>query len=330
MRHVMSSGLVVCSLALFVGAGIAQAEDIQGTIVATRMIFEDSQLTGDVTCQVVGAPCIQFGADDIELKLNGFTMTGTADANTGCGGTTVGNESGIDTNLRHGVEIEGPGLVQQFRFSGIHVVGSTNSEVERVTISTNCFAGISLFGSSNNDINKNVMVRNGNVNAGCGGIELVGLTVGGVFVGGSNNNRVKNNLIGANGYSNSTENDFGILIGAGSNNLIEKNSVVGNTVGIDIGPGPAVAPNVGNVIVKNVALGNPPIQVSNSFPATAALRADIRNRSAAGANKFKKNVCLTYIGPAPSLCPNLSNGSDDDDDDDDVRDHDDKDDGDKD
>ena len=282
-----------------VGVAAAEAEDIAGTIVATKMIFEDSQLTGNVTCMVVGAPCIQFAADDIALKLNRFTITGLADPNTGCGGTLVANESGIDTNGRHSVEIEGPGLVQQFRFSGIHLIGTTQATVKRVTVSTNCFAGMSLFGSSDNELEENVAIKNGNFTNGCGGIELVGLNVGGVIVG-SNNNLVKANLVAGNGYSNPSENDFGILVGLGNNNLIEKNTVVGNTIGIRIG-----AAVVGNVVTENVAVGNPPIQVSNSFPATAALRADIRDSSPSGANTFDKNFCLTYIGAGPAPCPNF-------------------------
>lgn len=291
------AGIVIAAT---VGVGAAEAEDIEGTITVTRMIFADSQLTGNVTCTVVGAPCIQFAADDIALKLNRFSMTGLADANIGCGGTAVANESGIDTNFRHSVGLEGPGLVQQFRFSGIHLPGSTEATVKRVTLSTNCFAGISLFGSSDNDIEENVAIKNGNIPNGCGGIELVGLNIGGGVIVGSNNNRVKENLVSGNGYSNPNENDFGIAVGLGNNNLIEKNVVVGNTRGIVIGG--AV---VGNVIIENVVVGNPPIQVSNSFPATAAIRADIRNLSPAGANAFEKNFCLTYVGPGPAPCPNF-------------------------
>ena len=287
--------VVVASL----GVGVAQAEDIEGTITVTRMIFEDSQLTGNVTCTVVGAPCIQFAADDITLKLNRFSITGLADANIGCGGTSVANESGIDTNFRQSVEVEGPGLVQQFRFSGINLAGTTEATVKKVTVSTNCFAGISLFGSSDNDIEENVAIKNGNIPNGCGGIELVGLNIGGVIVG-SSNNRVKENLVSGNGYSNPNENDFGIAVALGNNNLIEKNTSVGNTTGIRIG-----AAVTGNVIIGNVVVGNPPIQVSNSFPATAALRADIRNLSPAGANTFEKNFCLTYVGAGPAPCPNF-------------------------
>jgi hypothetical protein len=68
----------------------------------------------------LSAPCIQFAANDIALKLNRFSITGLADPNTGCGGVAVANESGIDSGGRHSIEVEGPGLVQQFRFSGIN------------------------------------------------------------------------------------------------------------------------------------------------------------------------------------------------------------------
>lgn len=78
----------------------------------------------------------------------------------------------------------------------------------------------------------------------------MGLNVGGVIVG-SNNNRVEENLVSGNGYSNPSENDFGIAVGFGNNNLIEKNAVVRNTVGIRLGG--AV---VGNVVIENTAVGN--------------------------------------------------------------------------
>ena len=292
--------LTLIVVAATIGAGVAEAEDIEGTIVATKLIFEDSQLTGNVTCTVVGAPCIQFAADDIALKLNRFSITGLADPSVGCGGTAVVNENGIDSGRRHSVEVEGPGLVQQFRFSGINLNATTHATVKRVTLSTNCFAGISLFGSSDNDIEENVAIKNGNIPNGCGGIELIALNVGGGVLVGSDNNRIKENLVSGNGYSNPSENDFGIAVAFGNNNLIEKNTVVGNTIGIRLG-----AAVVGNVVIENIAVGNPPIQISNSFPATAALRADIRNLSPAGANAFEKNVCLTYIGPGPAPCPNF-------------------------
>jgi len=249
-----------------------------------------------VTCQVEGAPCLQFAADGIVLRLNGFSITGKADPNLGCGGTLVPNESGIATNGRNGLEIDGPGLVQQFQHSGVVVSGSTRIRVKRLTLSTNCFAGISVFGSSLNDFEENTMIKNGNIPNGCGGIELNPLNVAGVLVR-SNHNRIRFNLVSGNGYSDPTENDFGIAVNGGDHNLVEKNTVVGNANGIRIGPTAA-----GNVVKENVVVGNPPIQVSNSFPLTVAIRADIKNLSPAGANTFERNACLTYVGVGPTPC----------------------------
>src|SRR5437773_5560463 len=96
-------------------AGVASAEDISGVISATRTIRENSRLVGDVTCTVTGAPCIQFGNSHIELRLNGFTMTGQADPVTGCNGASTAGEMGISTAGQSDVEVRGPGVVQRFR-----------------------------------------------------------------------------------------------------------------------------------------------------------------------------------------------------------------------
>jgi hypothetical protein len=156
--------------ALFVLAGTAQATKISGPISTTLTIAEDSQLVGDVTCTVSGAPCITINAPNVTLSLNGFTMTGLGDSQTGCGGGATNGEQGIDINGQIGVIIRGPGLVQRFRQFGIRVLNNSGSTVTGVTLSTNCFSGIILIGGSNNQIYRNVSVRNGNLNNPCGGI----------------------------------------------------------------------------------------------------------------------------------------------------------------
>src|SRR5881296_3343939 len=92
------------------GAVAAQAEEINGRISTTKVITENSKLMGDVTCAVVGAPCIQFGASDITLRLNGFSMTGQADSVASCGGGSTGGEHGISAVSRTDVTVLGPGL----------------------------------------------------------------------------------------------------------------------------------------------------------------------------------------------------------------------------
>lgn len=90
-------------------------------------------------------------------------------------------------------------------------------------------------------------------------------------------------------------NDFGIgLVSPGTNdNVIIDNIVVGNANGIFL-----VAGVEGNFIRRNVVAGNPPLQVSLSFPATTGV--DIRNMAAPGANTFEDNFCLTAVNAA---CP---------------------------
>jgi len=161
--------------ALFLCAGSARAVDIGGTISSTLTITEDSQLVDDVTCTVTDAPCIAIGAPHVTLELNGFTMTGQADAITGCSGASVpyfppAAEDGIDVDGQTDVVIRGPGLIQQFRDAGIWLLNSRDVQVIGVTTSTNCSSGILVGGGSGHNLFGNISVRNGNSTAPCGGI----------------------------------------------------------------------------------------------------------------------------------------------------------------
>jgi hypothetical protein len=148
----------------------AQATDISGTIASTLTLFEDSQLVGDVTCTVTGAPCIAFGASGLTLKLNGFTMTGLANLQTPCA-TSGPGEIGIDINTLNEETVLGPGIVQGFRQHGIRLRSATGVTIMRVTANSNCASGIFLtVASSENNLEENISVRNGSPSAACGGI----------------------------------------------------------------------------------------------------------------------------------------------------------------
>jgi len=158
---------------LFVSAGSVQASDIGGAISTTLIVTEDSQLVDDVTCTVTGAPCIAILGPNVTLELNGFTMTGQANAQTACaGGAPSFSENGIDVESQTGggISIHGPGLIQRFRGPGIFLHNSTRVTVTGVIVSTNCFSGILVGGGSDHQISDNVSVRNGNPVAPCGGI----------------------------------------------------------------------------------------------------------------------------------------------------------------
>ena len=167
-----TAGLV---LAAVVSATVASlAEDrVSGLITRTYVIVEDTELTGDVTCDVTGAACFSFGAPGVQLRLNGYSITGKADPVTACGGAVTPGEFGITTAGRANVSIQGPGLVQRFRNSGIAVAASTNARIQAITASTNCAAGIIVQNTSFDTlIEGNVAVRNGSSAPGfaCGGI----------------------------------------------------------------------------------------------------------------------------------------------------------------
>lgn len=144
-----------------------QATEISGTISSTLTITENSELVGDVTCMVVGSPCISFGSSGIKLRLNGFTITGSA---TDCTAATA-STFGIVVTGHHNVAILGPGLVQKFAVFGVALNGANKVRVEGLTTSDNCFSGIFLAGTTDSDIEKNVSVRNSIASKGnpCGG-----------------------------------------------------------------------------------------------------------------------------------------------------------------
>ena len=149
----------------------AGAEDIRGTIARTLIMSEDTRLIGDVTCAVTGAPCLAFGAPNITLNLNGFSVTGQADPAAGCKGVAVANEVGISTNGQSNVGIRGPGIVQRFQADGILFMASVKGWVQGVTTTTNCLSGIRVNATSSGiSVESNVSVRNGNAANPCGGI----------------------------------------------------------------------------------------------------------------------------------------------------------------
>jgi parallel beta-helix repeat protein len=333
MRRLTFTWLAVCSLVLFAGATSAQAEDISGVIATTKVIYEDSRLVGDVTCTTADGPCIDFGASGITLRLNGFTMTGPGNpdatpdpASPGafCNPTSGGIQAdGIrisDIARAQALtqsRIVGPGMVQKFRRHGIFIFGSTGiatkAKVQEIVSHHNCFSGIFLNTVSESVVEDNASVRNASnsTTAPCGGSCIVN----------SHDNRIRRNHFAGNGSVTNGNNDFGVgLVGSSSGNVIEGNSIGGNTNGILL---QALVAN--NLIRRNVIAGNPPSQVSRTFG--SAIGFDVKDESVvpgSGArNTFEDNLCITYFGPGPAVCPNFTGpwrGADHHDDNDDDQD----------
>jgi hypothetical protein len=171
MIHRKFGWFAACVAALLAYAGSAQAKDIGGAISTTLTITENSQLVDDVVCTVSGAPCIAFGASGLTLELNGFSLTGSGDPQTGCSGASTAGEIGILASGLRDVVIRGPGTVELFRNFGIQLLNTTGSTIADVTVATNCMSGIFVSGgSANNVLEGNVSVRNGHLTAACGGI----------------------------------------------------------------------------------------------------------------------------------------------------------------
>ena len=114
--------------------------------------------------------------------------------------------------------------------------------------------------------------------------------------GGASRNRLRRNRLSGNGYADQG-NNFGIGIeGTGTDdNIVEDNTVTGNTNGLFMTAGVQ-----GNLIRRNVIVGNPPVQVDLDHPSTKGV--DIKNLAQAGTNTFKGNTCLTSVNaPCPAV-----------------------------
>jgi parallel beta-helix repeat protein len=165
----------VLAVALAVVASLSiqalAVDRVSGTLTSTYVIVEDTELAGDVTCNVGSTPCFSFGTAGVVLRLNGYSITGRADPNTGCAGASFANEFGIIVNNQHNVAVQGPGIVQRFRNHGVFVTGGArNTRIEGITVSTNCTSGIRVADAFDTVVQGNTATRNGNGTQPCGGI----------------------------------------------------------------------------------------------------------------------------------------------------------------
>ncbi len=85
------------------------------------------------------------------------------------------------------------------------------------------------------------------------------------------------------------------MVGTATGNLIDENTVSGNTNGIFLGAGARET-----LVRKNTVIGNPAIQVGSTRPGVRAV--DILNLAPAGETTFERNVCLTAVNaPCPAI-----------------------------
>jgi len=87
---------------------------------------------------------------------------------------------------------------------------------------------------------------------------------------------------------------IGLIAANDTGNVIEDNTVVGNSNGIFLAAGVQ-----GNVFLRNLIVGNAPVQVEVDHPSGGV---DIKNLADDGANTFRGNVCLTSVNaPCPKV-----------------------------
>lgn len=131
------------------GAAFASG-DLCGTTIMADLV-----LTQDLVCRGNG---LIVGADGIEIRLNGHSITGPSR------GPPL---RGITIVQRTDVEIEGPGTVTNFR-TGILISNSREIELERVTVTNNGLAGfpdgdgIRILASTDVEIENSRITGNGN------------------------------------------------------------------------------------------------------------------------------------------------------------------------
>ena len=303
----VSTAIAMFLAALLVSAGTARATDISGTITSTLTIFDNSELVGDVICDVPltmpGAnPCIAFGADHIKLRLNGHTITGSVTPPVGCSlPSDVNFGVGIEADGRSHVKIEGPGIIQRFQRWGIFLLSSASVTVRKVTVNRNCWSGMQVSLTSESTVEDDIWVNNaaGSNGAGCGGVCFTT----------SDKNVVRKCTFYGNGSVDAPNGnvDFGVgFEGTASGNRVEDSDIGGNTNGVEF-----FNTSSDNLVRRNIIVGNPAAQVIKTFTASNQLGADITFRpNFAGANNvLEDNVCLTYIagsGPSTAPCPNIS------------------------
>ena len=279
-------------LSLTIMSATAHATDIYGTISTTLTITENSKLVGPVMCNVVGVPCIKFGAPHITLWLNGQTINGLGVTGNGRGqpvAACVPGSRAIDTNGQNNVAIQGPGLIGEFAETGILVSGS-RSLVNDVVISSMCVEGIRLLGSQNT-VQQSVIVR----------ASLSGDYYASIFVSGTGSHvLIGNQTIGAGPAPLSSNNGnlggHGIFVGGlsgipSNNNLIQGNITSGNAgSGIFIAdPSTGYPISKGNIVVGNTSFGN-------------VLYDDIFDNNTAGSNKYFGNRCEVSAGTDAPAC----------------------------
>lgn len=261
---------VIASLMTALGTHSALA----ASVTCGEVITQDTKLESDlVDCPEHG---IVIGSDNISLDLGGHMIDGDPE---GFFDNGIDNSAGYD-----GVSIRN-GTVREFD-TGIALVGTIDNHVEALVVSTANFGngivvdGFARLDSHSNRIEKNTLSGNGGA-----GIDLLGsfrnsVTKNTITANGSglqlfasNFNQLEKNVVSRNagqGFSlfasdgnrmtKNTVSDNGLhgylIVDDADENLVEKNVVSGNAVGIFIGDSKRRPGAEHNVVLRNDVYDN--------------------------------------------------------------------------
>jgi parallel beta-helix repeat protein len=192
-----------------------------------------------------GGPGITIAGNNVHLKLNGHTMTGTSTA------------YGIQVGSEQNVGIEGPGTITQYG-TGILIDNSSRVHIWKVNLTDEVTYAIQERNSTNNQLNNNT----------------ISLTASGIDVTSGSSDHLTNNSLSQSGmeldYSTNesvTNNDIsgsaccGIGMTGSSNNHIDGNTTNNNgLVGI------VLTNSTGNELHGNTAYGNGLVDLFDDSP----------------------------------------------------------------
>jgi parallel beta-helix repeat protein len=222
-----------------------QTESItQVTNAACGQVVEGLvELNSDLNCTGDG---LIVGADGTTIMLNGHTIRGPGPDSSKVG-ISVGNQDGVT--------IEGPGTIEQFQ-AGILASGARGTSISLATLREN---QIAIFSTGTEDLQamQNIITQNsiGTASHSSNGLQLTENLVTGNQLAGITFVNTRESMVSTN---NVLESQNGIFVDPqSSDNTIESNNVLRNTVDLNNANGLATNVNNNGYSDNNCETSNP-------------------------------------------------------------------------
>jgi|SRR5215216_3630200 len=201
------------------------------------------ELNSDLNCTGDG---LIVGSDDTTVSLNGHTIRGPGPDSSKVG-VSVGNQDGV--------RIEGPGTIEQFQ-AGVLASGAKGTSISLVTLRENQIAVFST-GTEGLQAMQNIITQNsiGTASHSSNGLQLTENLVTGNVLAGITFVNTRDSMISTN---NVLESQNGIFVDPqSSDNTIQSNNVLRNTVDLNNANGLATNVNSNGYSDNNCETSNP-------------------------------------------------------------------------